>query len=142
MSDTRDPRLEPRPMAPLGQGRGGGEHGGWEQMSETPIRPFSCGTQFLDWQDANCCRCKKYSYQTDPATGKTREPLDVSEVCPVELALCESAYGDGTVSQEIGRRMGFTDPLAYSWPCGEVDWTEEWKAEYARRHAALPEARP
>ena len=27
-------------------------------MSE--LIPFSNGTQFLDWQECNCCRCKKY----------------------------------------------------------------------------------
>jgi hypothetical protein len=96
-------------------------------------RPFYCGTQLIDWQEANCCRCKKYSFQTDPATGQTRVPLDEDQVCQIEEAIFEAHWGDGQVSDEIASRMG-ANTDAHIWQCGEVDWTEEWKAEYRNRH--------
>lgn len=85
------------------------------------IRPFANGAQFIDWQNNNCCRCTKYSFQIDPATGKTRAPLNDEQVCPIELALLEAGWGNGTVMPDIAKRMGFTDPLKYCWPCGEAE---------------------
>jgi len=103
-------------------------------VAEEPrVRPFYCGSQFIDWQDANCCQCAKYSFQVDPATGKTREPLDEDEVCQIELALHRAALDldDVTVSAEMGRRMGFVDPWDYNWRCGEFERVQQ-----------IPEVRP
>lgn len=71
------------------------------------ICPFSNGSQFSDWQDRNCHRCRKYDVET--FTGE----------CDLDLAIFEAWAGEGTVSAEIGRRMGYPGPLVYSWDCPE-----------------------
>lgn len=93
---------------------------------ETRHRPFSCGSQSVDWQAANCARCTKYSE-------------DASK-CEIDRALLEAMFGDGSVSTDIAERMGYLDNspprhegFAYNWPCKEVCWTEEWKAEVNAR---------
>jgi|GEM_PF-3873415 len=86
------------------------------------IHPFSNGCQFGDWDDANCCRCVRY------------------DDCDICRALTEAMCGDGTVSAEIARRMGyFAREGAYNWPCGEVEWTEAWKAEWTAIEALRAE---
>ena len=89
------------------------------------IRPFSNGSQHFDWTEANCCRCTKYrpdAMSNDP------------DACPIEMALSLASIDDGMISEDIARRMGFTTPTArYCWPCGEVDYTQEWKDEWSRR---------
>jgi hypothetical protein len=69
------------------------------------IRPFSSGAQRMDWQDANCCRCKKYTGQDGS--------------CEIDDAISLAACGDGTVSAKIATRMGYASPLAYCWECLE-----------------------
>jgi hypothetical protein len=86
------------------------------------MRPFSCGTQFGDWEGANCCRCKKGAPDGSWAT------------CPIQAALIEAYLGDGEISDEIADRMGRANGR-YNWPCGEVEWTEEWKSEWLSRQA-------
>lgn len=93
------------------------------------IRPFYCGTQFADWIDRNCSRCAKYSFALDPATGKTRAPLDPDRVCQIEMALFCASLGNGAVTAEIAQRMGFTGARGedldenghrYGWRCPEL----------------------
>jgi len=87
---------------------------------------FSNGTQALDWHEANCYRCKKYTDKPDKLESIT---------CDIGRALLEAYYDDGSVTVEIARRMGYFDnKFSLVWMCPEVDWTEEWKEEYARRH--------
>lgn len=74
---------------------------------------FSNGSQYADWQASNCERCKKI------------------EQCEIWFALDDALWDDGTVSQEIAKRAGY-DADRYLWPCGEVEWTEEWKTEHKR----------
>jgi hypothetical protein len=69
------------------------------------IRPFSSETQYWDWQEANCCRCKKYTGQDGS--------------CDINDAISDAACGDGTVSAKIAKRMGYASPLAYCWDCPE-----------------------
>jgi hypothetical protein len=76
-----------------------------EQLRTGRISPFYNGTQYLDWQDANCCHCKKY-------TGE-------NGACEINDAISLAACGDGTVSAEIAERMGYSNPLAYCWKCLE-----------------------
>lgn len=90
------------------------------------VTPFYCGTQFMDWQESNCCNCKKYN--PDPETG-----LEIEGECTILDALGIAAIDDGTVSVEIAKRMGYGEN-AYIWQCGEVDWTEEHKLAVARKH--------
>lgn len=92
------------------------------------IRPFSSGSQYADWTGCNCDRCTK---------GAARLGPDALPTCEIELALGEAYFGSGKVSAEIAQRMGHTDHKgAYAWPCNEVEWTEEWKAEFAAKKAA------
>ena len=88
------------------------------------IRPFSCGSQFSDWQMSNCERCKKYS-----------ERIEDPPLCEIDYDLGMAYLGDGTVSPDIAKRMGYTDNQGkYNWQCGEVEWTESWKEEYRALH--------
>jgi hypothetical protein len=105
-------------------------HQGWRdyqgdgEMTEIRIQPFYCGSQYMDWLTANCERCKKYDLEQSS--------------CEIDSALFEACIDDGTVSEEIAVRMGFLvdgkQNGNYNWMCPEVDWTEEWKAEYLRRN--------
>lgn len=92
------------------------------------IQPFYCGSQYGDWTSSNCDRCKK---------GANRLGPDALPTCEIELALGEAYILSGNVTADIAQRMGYTDDgMAYTWPCGEVEWTDEWKAEYSRRNGA------
>jgi len=79
-------------------------------MSE--LIPFSNGTQFLDWQECNCCRCKKY-----------KDWFIEELTCDLQKAIEDSSCGDGTVSEEIYKRLG-AGTGKYCWKCPEVDWDE------------------
>jgi len=71
------------------------------------IRPFSCGTQYLDWSASNCVTCKK-SGMAPPQ-------------CDIERALISGCFGDGTVTESIAKRMGWVKGPAfhYIWECPE-----------------------
>lgn len=88
--------------------------------AELPVRPFYCGTQYMDWLENNCYRgCSKAA------------PVDATldeMPCEIERALSWACMDDGTVSAEMGRRMGLPRWEGYySWPCPEHDppWAEE-----------------
>lgn len=93
-------------------------------MDEGRVRPFSCGSQCADFKGSNCDRCTK-GY--DEVAGGWK--------CQIEEAIDAAWLDDGTVSLDIAARMGFTPgpPFAYVWPCKEVDWTPEWRAEWEQR---------
>jgi len=83
------------------------------------VRIFSSGSQYSDWVASNCERCTKYD-------------LDDLPTCEIDEALGVAYFEDGTVTEAIAKRAGYTEPnLAYVWQCGEVEWTVEWKAEKA-----------
>ena len=91
----------------------------------TKIRPFSTGTQYIDWQDANCCRCQR--------GGEDGQGVG----CEIADALGEACIGDGEVSEDIARRMGHTlFPDYYNWPCTEFR-SEETGAPHAAWLALL-----
>jgi hypothetical protein len=95
--------------------------------TQPSIRPFANGSQFADWTGCNCDRCTKGAHLLGPDDWPT---------CEIELALGEAYLGDGKVTADIARRMGQTEHEGrYVWPCGEANWTEEWKAEYLKRKA-------
>ena len=84
---------------------------------EKRVRPFHAGTQYLTWENANCCRCEKYS--------------DDASACDLMYALAVACLDDGTVSDDVARRIGYIEgpPFYYCWMCSEVKWTDEWIAE-------------
>jgi hypothetical protein len=88
-------------------------------VSKKRYSPFHCGTQFGDWEASNCDRCTKGAAYGELPT------------CPIQYAVGSALFGDGTVSEDIAERMGFLKHKGrYGWPCNEVEWTEEWKAEF------------
>lgn len=84
-------------------------------MPESKIYPFSNGTQSVDWDSLNCCRCKK---QYD-------EGMD-EVCCELQQALNTAFFDDGSISQEIATRIGYTKgpPFYYVWDCTERELTE------------------
>jgi len=103
-------------------------------MSE--VRPFHCGTQYFDWTESNCARCKKQSIPPETFVGGfLTEP---KYKCDLEKELCDSYIGEGTIPKEIADRMGHTkNKDNYGWMCSEVEWTEEWKKEKREIDAKL-----
>jgi len=80
------------------------------------VRPFDSGTQYIDWTNANCDRCKKSTYN------------DAKPVCDLEYTLLAACFGDGKITPEAAQRCGLTgNEGRYVWLCAEVKWTEEWK---------------
>lgn len=104
------------------------------------MRPFSCGSEFQDWQTPNCERCAK-------------SRMDMSG-CQIELAMMNACFGDGEITDEIAERAGTNQSLGngaivLGWPCKEFVQAEpgtHWreieaaKAKEARQKAwkALP----
>lgn len=86
------------------------------------VRPFANGSQFGDWEESNCARCTKYS--------------DDAKKCPIHYAIMLAFFGDGEITEDIARRMGYFDhPGSYVWMCNEVEWAQWWKDEMMRREA-------
>jgi len=100
------------------------------RRQESRVRPFSNGAQFMDWLDKNCSLCRTYSW--------ANAPLDLNQVCPVELALVNAAHGDGTVSRMVAEHMNYLRPdgsdaaLEYCWPCGDIQPTTDEHAATVR----------
>ena len=84
------------------------------------IRPFSTGTQYMDWEASNCGRCIKAS---------TKEEFERGEfACSIEMELAYGTVGDGTISDDAATRMRYVENKGkYVWQCGEWEPTEEWK---------------
>lgn len=61
---------------------------------EARFIPFSCGSQKADWHYRNCKNCRK-GYSDG-----------VGWNCEIEQALDSAYFGDGSVTVEIGERMG------------------------------------
>lgn len=93
-------------------------------MAENKFRPFSNGTQYMDWTNANCNRCKKSALLNSEGGYN----------CVIEKALLEAYLTDGEVEEQIANRMGYLlNQGKDNWMCPEVEWTEEWKSEFIKR---------
>jgi hypothetical protein len=75
------------------------------------VRPFYCGSQYADWQMANCDSCTK---QAPPDVSLDEMP------CEIERALSWACVDDGKIPLPIADRMGRADGR-YNWPCREHD---------------------
>ena len=64
---------------------------------DTKVRPFSNGSEYVDWTASNCDHCK------------------CAENCDIEAALGLASVGDGRVSSYIYKRMGQSNR------CGEYE---------------------
>jgi hypothetical protein len=83
------------------------------KATDDRVYVFSNGCQYVDWQEANCCSCRKAS----------APDMTVDEMpCKIELALSRASIGDGKVPLPIADRMGATaNKGRYNWPCAEHD---------------------
>jgi hypothetical protein len=78
-------------------------------MPET-FRPFYCGTQSLDWKTWNCDNCQK-GYDCTTKTWR----------CDLEEKIDLAYFGDGSVTEDIARRMGcLGNEGKHNWRCGEL----------------------
>ena len=76
-------------------------------MSVSRIYPFSCGTQYVDWEHLNCDRCPK-----------GRETHDGGFCCDLMKALTLAYIGDGTIDPTTAGRIGVpSNPHVYLWDC-------------------------
>jgi len=73
-------------------------------MTDDQISPFSNGTEYLDWEQANCVTCRKCF----------AEPM-----CQIMEAIATAALTTGSVSTEMGTRMGWRDGT--NWACAEKE---------------------
>lgn len=62
------------------------------------IRPFYCGTQYVDWESANCCRCARFGGMTEDYEWDRCEMAD---------KLTEACIGDGRVDMALAVRYGW-----------------------------------
>ena len=83
-------------------------------------RPFSNGSQYMDWEESNCNRCSKGA----PPDADSYDGMR----CDIQRALAEACFGDGTVPVQIAERMGYLDHcpprqygFSYVWECHERD---------------------
>lgn len=98
-------------------------------VDEGPVpqyRPFSDSGQAGNWFTSNCDCCVFGNANRE--TG----------ACDIEQALALAYLDDGAVSEDIAQRMGYLKPDgtrngAYVWPCTEVEWTDDRKAEVLAR---------
>ncbi len=80
------------------------------------IRPFDNGSQYADWTMGNCDRCTKYNFEAESP----------EETCDIEWALSMASADDGTISQDIADRCGYTaNKGCYGWQCPEMVWTRK-----------------
>ena len=70
-------------------------------------RPFSTGSQWVEWSSRNCGSCKK---GFDMKRGKFR--------CDHHLALALAYCTDGQVTENVAKAIGYLDNKeCYIWEC-------------------------
>lgn len=82
-------------------------HPGVLKDTERKHRAFSTGSQYADWNSRNCDSCKK---GFDKRHSKFR--------CDYEFALGVAFCGDGLITEEVARAIGFLDSEGCDiWEC-------------------------
>lgn len=106
------------------------------------IRPFHCGSQAADWSSRNCDCCKRGFWWK---SGRGEHDVPISEMCELDVALAHAQNGDGTVSPDVAKRIGYRPGNAhYNWPCGEIEPASDdiaravaaWRAKYTGGQAS------
>ena len=70
--------------------------------------PFSNGSEFMFWQEENCCRCVKANWgQHD--YNKTQKLVNLGIECPLKFDMELNSF-DGTISDETAFEIGCTRP--------------------------------
>ena len=85
---------------------------------EKQVRPFSNGSQYGDWRMRNCDHCAKSWDNMKPQSDDGKGP------CEIDNAIGTAYIGSGSVDESIGKRMGYENPLYYSWECPEREETK------------------
>lgn len=67
-------------------------------------RPFSNGSEFLDWIANNCERGRGGCRHYNPNAPSSRHG------CPIEVALAVASIGEGTIKAKLALRGGFLEP--------------------------------
>jgi hypothetical protein len=93
------------------------------------VRPFRCGSQYGDWRSRNCDRCVK-SYDNQKP-----QPTNGMGPCDIDNAVGLAYLGSGSVTPEIGKRMGYTSSLEYGWDCPERELKGEPRPQCFRSPA-------
>lgn len=76
------------------------------------MRPFSNGTQYIDWENTNCGNCKKQGDEQSETTW-----------CPHYKALAYACICDGEISDATASAIGADKWKGFrNWPCPSADW--------------------
>jgi hypothetical protein len=83
------------------------------------IHLFSNGSQYMDWDNRNCAKCSKITWDKDG---------NAVTSCKLYDAICMAAIDAGEVDAETAKRLGYK-PGLYTWDCPERDAAnyEEWE---------------
>lgn len=96
-------------------------------MSEKrTVRPFSTGSQYMDWEAKNCDGC------------------DLRHRCSILRALAFACIDDGTITATMATRMGADrSGNRYAWPCPERSpQFSNQASEYPEFSETTPPKRP
>jgi len=84
------------------------------------IRPFSCGTEFADWENHNCAQCANTGQQSMSEGGEY-----VWGTCELEDALTIACIGSGLVPELLAIEYGWGhDPGYWVAPPRCEKWVE------------------
>lgn len=81
--------------------------------SDVTVTPFSNGSEYMLWDDINCCRCRKGATAEQVESG---EPLP----CPIQDAVLIGSATE-SVPADIARRMGCDEKGHAPRRCGEFE---------------------
>ena len=70
------------------------------------VYAFSNGTEYMDWNERNCCHCYRYNV----AGGQVVKPF-----CRLEKALALGSVTDGTTTKTMARHLGYNDGQLAAW---------------------------
>jgi hypothetical protein len=88
------------------------------------VRPFDNESQFRDWEANNCDHCVKA--WKDGLFDKNGHAV---YACDIDAALTVAYCGDGMITSDIAKRMGFNDMGHwYCWSCKEFVEARDWRS--------------
>lgn len=72
-------------------------------------RAFSCGTDFVDWQESNCDNCKNQDFDNPDKT------------CSIEREINIAYWDDGMVDTEKLKKAGWTEACRPPAKCNDKE---------------------
>ncbi len=97
--------------------------------------PFSSGTEFMDWQENNCCTCvraykpKGPRYEL-PDYRVTQKLVNLGRECPMKFAMeLGAGGGSGEMPDDLAARVGWKGEGGLPWDCmmHSDDDSDGWK---------------